>query len=208
MQGQHWTALRGLLPLYRAVTTVRVADGAATSFWDDSWLGEEPLSELLPALHSHATRPNASVKDALLHGIDTLLQPRRTRAAVEERAKLEQLLTPVRLRHGDDVRVCVFQKTMAAWTPRRCTKHSWLHTHHIPPAPTLSGRIGLPLGSNSLYGYLCSVVSTAAATSSRNPSSPTQRASCVETTPRRWTTSPSHARLLRRYGNTLALPCH
>src|SRR6185503_17239285 len=113
----------------------------------------------------------------------------------------------VRLRHGDDARVCLFQKTdgrldtsslykalMAAHTPHSaCSDFVWKNR--------------APLGSNSLYGYLCSVVSTAAATSSRNPSSPTQRASCVETTLRRWTTSPSHARLLRRYGNTLVSTC-
>ena len=92
-----------------------------------------------------ATRPNASVKDALLHSVDTLLRPRRTRAAAEERAKLELLLTPVRLRHGDDVRVCAFQKAdgcldtsslykalMAAHTPHTtCSDFIW--KNRAPP---------------------------------------------------------------------------
>jgi len=36
------------------------------------------------------------------------------------------------------------RKPMAAWTPHRYTRHSWPPTHPIPPAPTSSGRIGLP----------------------------------------------------------------
>jgi hypothetical protein len=31
--GLHWAALRELLPLYRAVTTVQLGDGRSTSFW-------------------------------------------------------------------------------------------------------------------------------------------------------------------------------
>jgi len=33
LQGHHWEALRELLPLYRAITTVSIGNGRNTSFW-------------------------------------------------------------------------------------------------------------------------------------------------------------------------------
>jgi len=67
-------------------------------------------ANVLPALHSHATRPHATVEEVLQGEMDHFLQPRRTEAATEERNKLALLLAPVQLRRGDDVRICRFQK--------------------------------------------------------------------------------------------------
>lgn len=39
--GVHWTALRELLPLYQAITTVAIGDGRSTSFWYDVWCGDD-----------------------------------------------------------------------------------------------------------------------------------------------------------------------
>lgn len=60
----HWCSLRQLLPTYRAITTIHVRDSASTAFWDDSWLPEGPLTDLLPALCNHATDPGLSVRAA------------------------------------------------------------------------------------------------------------------------------------------------
>jgi hypothetical protein len=35
MGEHHWSALRALLPVYQAITTVSLGDGAMTSFWSD-----------------------------------------------------------------------------------------------------------------------------------------------------------------------------
>jgi len=111
VHGAHWDSLRELLPLYRAITTVDIKDGTSTSFWDDSWLPEGPLSELLPALHSHATSPHATVSDILSTGIDHHIQRRQTRAAVQEKAQLSALIAHTHLTDGGDMRNCIFQGT-------------------------------------------------------------------------------------------------
>jgi len=102
VQGNHWDTLRELLPLYRVITTVRVHNGRSTSFWDDSWLGDEPLSEIHPALHSHATKPHATVAEVLQLGIDQFLQSRRTTAATADYTALAPLLATVLPGSGED----------------------------------------------------------------------------------------------------------
>ena len=53
-----------------------VKNGMTTSFLDDSWMCTGPLSELLPALHSHATKTNVTVCDVMRHEVDQYLQNR------------------------------------------------------------------------------------------------------------------------------------
>lgn len=49
-------------------TRVLVGNGTNTAFWNDLWIGDNTLAEAYPALHSHSTRPNASVGSALRLG--------------------------------------------------------------------------------------------------------------------------------------------
>ena len=90
--GAHWTSLQKLLPVYRAITTVEVHSGNSTSFWDDCWVQENPLSEMFPALYIHAITQDAAVSDVLRDGLDHHLRPRRTRTAETERTHLLMLL--------------------------------------------------------------------------------------------------------------------
>ncbi|KAF8651673.1 hypothetical protein HU200_063184 [Digitaria exilis] len=109
MDGGHWASLRSLLPLYRTLTTVQVGSGTATSFWDDAWLRAEPLAELLPALHSHAVRPNASVHEVLRGGLEGHLQQRITRVGLTDKEKLESWLEGFHLPGGEDEQTCMLQ---------------------------------------------------------------------------------------------------
>jgi hypothetical protein len=59
LHGEHWQALRSILPLYQAITTVSVGDGRTCSFWHDIWVGDEPLADRFPALFSHCTAKTA-----------------------------------------------------------------------------------------------------------------------------------------------------
>lgn len=65
LAGTHWDTLRDLLPAYRKITRVNVGDGRSTAFWYDVWLGELPLPECFPALHSHFAGHESSVCDVL-----------------------------------------------------------------------------------------------------------------------------------------------
>jgi len=195
--------LRELLPLYRVITTVRVHNGRSTSFWDDSWLGDEPLSEIHPALHSHATKPHATVAEVLQFGIDQFLQSRRTRAATADYTALAPLLATVLPGSGEDERVCKFQKPdgslntsslykalMAAHTPS-CEFASFVWKNRHRPE------------SSSSCGYSCNDASRAGATSSRSLSSRMTLASCAKITLRQWTTSSSTAQWRRPSGDKL-----
>jgi hypothetical protein len=53
LAGPHWAALRELLPLYRAITTVQLGNGRNMSFWFDVCCEEDCLTERFPALLSH-----------------------------------------------------------------------------------------------------------------------------------------------------------
>ncbi|RLN00685.1 hypothetical protein C2845_PM06G08660 [Panicum miliaceum] len=62
-----WKAMLLLLPGLRRHTSVRLGNGAMTSFWQDHWLGSTSLADLMPALFSNAQRPNMSVNLNQLH---------------------------------------------------------------------------------------------------------------------------------------------
>jgi len=43
-----------------------------SSFWMDVWLGDEALAEVYPALYSHCTCKDVTVREVLDTGIDNL----------------------------------------------------------------------------------------------------------------------------------------
>lgn len=102
--GPHWEALRDLLPLYQAITTVQLGDGAATSFWYDVWLGDDCFADRFRALLSHCTRQNQSVRTIAMQGIVSTLQPRLTPQAQTELATVQDLLSSLQLTATPDRR--------------------------------------------------------------------------------------------------------
>jgi len=97
--GPHWRDLAELMPLYRAVTTCAVGDGASTCFWEDRWLNCGRLKEVFPLLHSHAVSTEVSVARVLRDGVREHLMLRLTAGAREE---LSLLLEDVLLLEDDD----------------------------------------------------------------------------------------------------------
>lgn len=69
LDGDHWNALRQLLPVYQQITTVDVGDGRTTDFWRDNWIGNATLTELAPTLHSHTTVAAPSVNYVICTGL-------------------------------------------------------------------------------------------------------------------------------------------
>jgi hypothetical protein len=68
VHGGHWETLRALLPLYQAITTVKLEDGHSCSFWRDVWFADDALADVYPALFSHYTNQEATVNEVLQHG--------------------------------------------------------------------------------------------------------------------------------------------
>jgi len=106
--GVHWTALRELLPLYQAITTVAIGDGRSTSFWYDVWCGDESFSERFQALLSHCTSDKQTVSDVVGCGLQPWLVNRLTPEATDELTLLGGILSAVTLAHHDDKRLSPF----------------------------------------------------------------------------------------------------
>lgn len=49
-----------------------------SSFWMDVWLGDEALAEVYPALYSHCTCKDVTVREVLDTRIQTIFAPRLT----------------------------------------------------------------------------------------------------------------------------------
>jgi hypothetical protein len=88
VHGGHWETLRALLPLYQAITTVKLEDGHSCSFWRDVWFADDALADVYPALFSHYTNQEATVNEVLQHGLQSDLV---TRLSTEARSQLQQV---------------------------------------------------------------------------------------------------------------------
>jgi len=108
LQGAHWETLRSILPLYQAITTVQIKDGAATSFWNDVWYLDEALADKLPALYSHCTKKDASVRDMILSQLSEAFVPRLTPQASVQLQQLQQIVAQTSLESGNDIRKSLF----------------------------------------------------------------------------------------------------
>ncbi|CAO2038822.1 unnamed protein product [Urochloa humidicola] len=92
MTGTHWESLRTLLPLYQAITTVKLGDGRTTSFWQDVWEGEDSLESRFPSLYSHYKGKQQTVHTIATAGLERHLVPRLTPTAQSELQSVNQLL--------------------------------------------------------------------------------------------------------------------
>lgn len=97
LAGTHWAAIRDLLSAYQRITSVLVGNEAATSFWHDIWLLDEPLAVKLPTLFSHFTGQASSMRNIVHRGLHNLLQLRLTNQAAQELQLLDTLLLEVAL---------------------------------------------------------------------------------------------------------------
>lgn len=105
---QHYHAPR-ILPFYRNITTVKVGDGKATSFWDDIWIEQAPLSERYPSLYSHVSMPTVNVHRVITEGILNFLVPRLNGSARKELSLLQAECTNLCLTSTPDRRTCPFE---------------------------------------------------------------------------------------------------
>lgn len=92
LRGNHWKTLRSILPLYQALTTVEIKDGAATSFWNDVWYMDETLADKFPALYSHCTRKDESVREAVQSQLHNTFVPRLTSQATSDLQQLQPIV--------------------------------------------------------------------------------------------------------------------
>jgi hypothetical protein len=104
--GHHWEALRTLLPLYQAVTSVSIGNGQQTSFWYDAWANDEALVDRFPYLFSHCVKKNLSVAQVMADGLDNpgFLVRRLSAQANDQLDELRELLLHVELQSEPDVR--------------------------------------------------------------------------------------------------------
>jgi hypothetical protein len=104
LHGNHWETLRALLPLYRAITTVRIADGTTTSFWFDVWIGHDSFAERFPELLSHCTRQEITVKQAYDGELQRSLTSRQSAEAIVRMSQVAEIMAQNNLTAGRDQR--------------------------------------------------------------------------------------------------------
>ena len=105
LQGHHWEALRELLPLYRAITTISIGNGRNTSFWHDVWLGDESLADRFPLLLSHCKSTTQSVQNMCETGLQQHLVPRLSTAATAELVQVQDIMANTQLSTAPDRRL-------------------------------------------------------------------------------------------------------
>lgn len=103
LTGTHWGALA-----YQKISRVNLGNGRNTSFWNDIWLGDKPLSEHLPILYSHFASLKTPVQAVLSTPLRPLFQPRLSPQTNEELQMLQTMLHNVALSEGEDDRTCFF----------------------------------------------------------------------------------------------------
>ena len=108
MAGNHWGALRDLLQAYRCITKVTVGDGRSTSSWWDAWSEGAPLAECFPCLLSHCTNMEASVHLVCSTGLNSILVPRLSLQAAQEKIDADSLTASISLRQQQDERNSFF----------------------------------------------------------------------------------------------------
>jgi len=106
--GNHWGALRDILQAYRCITKVTVGDGRSTSFWWDAWSEGAPLAECFPCLLSHCTNMEASVHLVCSTGLNSILVPRLSLQAAQEKIDADSLTAFISLRQQQDERNSFF----------------------------------------------------------------------------------------------------
>jgi len=145
-EGAHWHTLRGLLPVYRAITTTTVGNGLNTSFWHDNWLPCGRLAETFPALFSHAKVPNASVSNVCSAPLRAHFVYRLSQVATAELAMLEEITEEVLLQDAQDDRTCplaardgtlragpVYTAWMSLQGGTDCPFYEFVWANHAPP---------------------------------------------------------------------------
>ena len=96
--------MRSLLPIYRAITVVNLADGTTTSFWNDVWDGHDSLAERFQELLTHCQNNEITVKQAYDGELQRSLTARRSAQANEQLVQVTQIMTQHPLSDGRDQR--------------------------------------------------------------------------------------------------------
>ena len=100
--------LRSILPLYQALTTVIIKDGSATSFCNDVWHMDEALADRFPAIYSHCTRKELSVREAVQSNLDDAFVPRLSNQTTLELHQIRGIVDQTSLSQGNDRRKSQF----------------------------------------------------------------------------------------------------
>lgn len=108
--GHRWDVLRSLLPLYRAITTVTLKNGASTSFWHDVWDGDDSLADRFPVLLSHCNRPELTVKQAYEGSLTQFMVMCRSEMATTQLQEVTMIMEQHSLSQGKDQRHSMWLK--------------------------------------------------------------------------------------------------
>jgi hypothetical protein len=104
LHGHHWETLRSLLPIYRAITMVALANGQTTSFWHDVWDEHDSLAERFPELFSHCRDQELKVQQVFDGGLQRFLTAWQSSMATEQLIQVQEIMEQHQLVDGKDWR--------------------------------------------------------------------------------------------------------
>jgi len=136
-----WKAMSKALT---GTASVTVQNGANTAFWEDRWLGAEPLCSTYPALYSHVAQHGASVREIVSQGIPHFLVPRLSCQARAELAAVQLSMSGWELIAGDDNRRSNLQTSegrlmtskiykLATSSENACDHYIFVWKNYAPP---------------------------------------------------------------------------
>jgi len=127
LQGEHWEVLRSILPLYQAITTVKLGDGKSTSFWMDVWYGDDALPDTYPALFSHGRQQDDSVRDVVEAGLQGSMVSRLSPVAAQQLQELQTVIDGVNLTEDMDRRLSAFscRRKIGHWKNIQAPESTW-----------------------------------------------------------------------------------
>lgn len=99
-----------MLPLYQAITSVKLGDGLSTSFWRDVWFEDDALADVYPALFSHCSNQDVTVSQVLQSSLQFFLVPRLSNTAANELVQVNQIISSTVLSNERDKRITPFSK--------------------------------------------------------------------------------------------------
>jgi hypothetical protein len=99
-----------LLPLYRAITTVTIANGKTTSFWHDVWDADDSLAERFPELFTHCKNQELTVAQAYQGDLQGSLTAHRSNVSVAQLAQVLEIMELHTFTEGKDRRLSMMLK--------------------------------------------------------------------------------------------------
>lgn len=105
--------------LFASTTMVTIGNGRKATFWNCTWLGEQPFRQRFPTLFKHSIRKNRTVAEALREDRWIMdLRHGNTNEIISQFVSLLHCIREANITLTEDTKVEIFWKTAGQYTAR------------------------------------------------------------------------------------------